>query len=152
MVQDKAEDKTRSQISIQQCFSLSPRTQHKGLNTCARKRNVAVSIPEPKTHPADPSRGSMRERGLEPGWGCQSWWETTPKPCLASVLPDSSGPATESCLQGEFLPLVFFQKPDKPNKGPVLMETSGPALPAALTLPPLDTMGPAVITLHPRLS
>lgn len=53
---------------------------------------------------------------------------------------------------GSFLPSGSFQKSDRPNKGPVLMETASPAFSQQPSAASTDTMGPAVITLHPRLS
>lgn len=53
---------------------------------------------------------------------------------------------------GSFLPSGSFQKSDRPNKGPVLMETASPAFSQQPSAASSDTMGPAVITLYPRLS
>lgn len=86
------------------------------LTICARKQMWLYHILNQGPILQTPQGGPSGKVVQELGWGGQCWWETTPTPGLAPVLPDSSGPATESCLQGIFCPQVLFRKLTSPVK------------------------------------
>lgn len=84
----------------------------------------------------------MRERGSGARGGAASpGGRRHLSPALhLSFLTAPGQPQSPVCAVGGFCPSGSFQKPDKPNKGPVLMETSGPRPPSP-DAPPLTQWG-----------